>query len=164
MQSLSSHSAATDVYVQRGFKPQECPACGQQCFRPIVLQRHLERCCPDLLRSESEGDAGIDGIKDLNALDGEEVEHWMKAAKAREDEKQERAVRKLNFSYFSFIGNPPLIFLMCCEPGAIYIYIFNSVALLFISPLNEAKANFYKSNLLPFFFKFEFIEFFCSLL
>ena len=26
-----------------------CPACGQSCFKPVVLQRHLRKCCPDLL-------------------------------------------------------------------------------------------------------------------
>ena len=26
-----------------------CPACGQRCYRPTVLQRHIFKCCPDIL-------------------------------------------------------------------------------------------------------------------
>ena len=75
--------------TESGFKPQECPACGQQCFRPLVLQRHLERCCPDLLKSSS----GLD----LTTMDMESLELWLREIKEKEDKKREQAVRIILF-------------------------------------------------------------------
>ena len=34
----------------------ECPCCGQNCFRTIVLEAHLSRCCPDLLECQRPAD------------------------------------------------------------------------------------------------------------
>lgn len=33
-------------------KHYSCPACGQHCYRAEVLQRHLFKCCPDIVRLE----------------------------------------------------------------------------------------------------------------
>ena len=83
-------SSSSDILTERGFKPQQCPACGQQCFRPIVLQRHIEKCCPDLV-DDTQQDL------DMANMSIEYLEQWIAAAKEREDQKREQAVRTSKF-------------------------------------------------------------------
>lgn len=59
-QAAAASSAATDwgaeapaVQQHSGErKHYSCPACGQRCYRAAVLQRHLFKCCPDIVRIE----------------------------------------------------------------------------------------------------------------
>jgi hypothetical protein len=77
--------------------PQACPACGQKCFRPLVLQRHLQRCCPDLLLGVDE-DPKVDEL-DFTNMDEKTLEIWLANAREKELEKQERAVRNLETAF-----------------------------------------------------------------
>jgi hypothetical protein len=69
--------------------PKACPACGQKCFRPLVLQRHVQRCCPDLLLQAGHRFTDLDFVD----MDEKALETWLVNAKEREIEKQQQAVR-----------------------------------------------------------------------
>jgi hypothetical protein len=78
------------VEKEGSFTPQACPACGQKCFRPIVLERHIERCCPDLFPGENEPEIATLGFDEMDQVT---LEKWLATAREKELQKQEEAVR-----------------------------------------------------------------------
>ncbi|KAL4539184.1 hypothetical protein Ndes2437A_g02156 [Nannochloris sp. 'desiccata'] len=80
--------------------PQACPACGQKCFRPLVLQRHVQRCCPDLLLQQGHGSTGLDFAE----MNQETLATWLDNAKEKEIQNQEQAL-EIAFRKFDSGGN-----------------------------------------------------------
>lgn len=64
-------------------RPHHCPACGQACYRPSVLHRHLQRCCPDLFREIL-----------TPPLSGDQLvtDRWLGAARSAEELQRQRAL------------------------------------------------------------------------
>lgn len=73
-----------------------CPSCGQQCYRLPVLQRHLERCCPDILQKEEWTAASIHES---------ELEDLLYACGAREEVQRNR-ILDLTFRQRDELGQP----------------------------------------------------------
>lgn len=90
LNSHMRHIAYYSLSIRADCKSQQahaCPSCGQQCFRPVTLQRHLQRCCPDHISH-----FGID-TQTFNFGDDAAVEEWLQRARGREEELREKSVR-----------------------------------------------------------------------
>ena len=67
----------------------QCPACGQHCLRPLVFQRHLLNCCPDLFL-ENDNSNAIDLSSAIH--DEEQLRALLDQAKQRELQKREQSL------------------------------------------------------------------------
>jgi len=70
--------------------PQACPACGQKCYRPLVFQRHMQRCCPDLLLQQGPRSTDLN----FTEMNEKTLATWLVKAKEKEKQNQEQAVRR----------------------------------------------------------------------
>lgn len=76
--------ASSDSADFRFETPQSCPACQQKCYRLAVYVRHLQRCCPDLVRNVMSSN--------LATLSPSEMTMWTALASEQEASLRQRAL------------------------------------------------------------------------
>ena len=71
--------------------PFPCPACRQKCVRLHTFNRHLQKCCPDLITPQEWGAA-------VEASEGA-VQQLLQLASGREDSLRKQMVRRFRIVY-----------------------------------------------------------------